>query len=333
LKRVCWTWRRTHANTAHNVGDSGGASGLVVSDGLSPTQANTLDTIPDTKLTGATTGAMASETSDAVAGSTGIVETVGAAIVAADAELASAAAEFVTALIANWADGAVAAAAGDFGARTEVVSVESELSRCGVDVASGSEFPADSGDVSDAGLGAGSGAGDGVGSTVGTLTPASTSGDASAPSVELPTDDASGVVSSTAGCAPLPASSVLVSAPPELWTTPGSDAAEEPDDADDWEVPGPVTPAPADVASGDDGPAVDDEFGEMESVESEVELDSDGSAHAVPCPVVTATPTPRAIASAPTRPTYLAKADSTTRDGEGLSVRPLEGWEKKSVAD
>jgi hypothetical protein len=276
---------------------------------------------------------MASETSDAVAGSTGSVETVGAAIVATDVELASAAAEFVTAPVASWADGAVAAAAGDFCARTEVVSVESELSRCGVDVASGPEFPAVADDVSDAELGVGSGAGEGVGSTVGTLTPGSTSGDASAPSVEMRTDDASGVVSSAAGCAPLPVSSALVSAPPELWTTPGSDAAEEPDDADDWEVPGPVAPAPADVVSGDDGPAVDGECGDVESADSEVEFDSDGSAHAVPCPVVTATPTPRAIASTPTRPTYLAKADSTTPDGEGLSVRPLEGWEKKKVAD
>ena len=37
MNRVCWNWRRTHANTTHGVGGSTGASGSEVSVGDSPT--------------------------------------------------------------------------------------------------------------------------------------------------------------------------------------------------------------------------------------------------------------------------------------------------------
>ena len=68
-------------------------------------------------------------------------------------------------------------------------------------------------------------------------------------------------------------------------------AASSPDGPDDWE-----------------DPAVLDD-GDEESDESADELDepgSVGSAHATPGVVATATPTPKATAKPPTRPTYLA---------------------------
>ena len=50
-----------------------------------------------------------------------------------------------------------------------------------------------------------------------------------------------------------------------------------------------------------------DELGESDDEELDGELASDGSASATPGVVATAAPTPRAIANAPTRPTYLTQ--------------------------
>ena len=62
-------------------------------------------------------------------------------------------------------------------------------------------------------------------------------------------------------------------------------------------------PAERDVESDPDDA---DEFADDDPVGKDERFESDGWAHATPCPVTTAAPTPRATANPPTRPTYAA---------------------------
>jgi len=71
--------------------------------------------------------------------------------------------------------------------------------------------------------------------------------------------------------------------------------------------------APADACV--DADAEDSAEPEESDVESDLGdadelVESDVSAHATPCPVTTAAPTPKATASPPTRPTYAAALNS-----------------------
>jgi hypothetical protein len=100
----------------------------------------------------------------------------------------------------------------------------------------------------------------------------------------------------------------------------GSDESEVPDDGDCGSDPTDDEGEPFDEPEDFDEPEGDeseDDDGELLEDDSADELDepeSEGSAHATPGVVATATPTPNATAKPPTRPTYLAYPITTTSE-------------------
>jgi hypothetical protein len=87
--------------------------------------------------------------------------------------------------------------------------------------------------------------------------------------------------------------------------SPIGSAPPSPADPEDWDdsVEADGEAEPVDES---DEEEVEEEEDDDESDDELVDPDSDGSAHATPGVVATATPTPKATAKPPTRPTYFA---------------------------
>jgi hypothetical protein len=310
-------WRRHHAHTAHNAGDSTGAVGELMASGARPTHANTFDTTPFTADAGAA-GALARLACGATTADCGesvLAATAGGGGAARCTDASLSGASLTTDRVGcgdSVGDGALLSAADGVSATPlggAVVVNDDRFGFLGVGADAGDDQSVPdllTGVVPMAAVVSLAGV---VGSGVPGAEAVVGSGPESAPAEEslVPNVDVCG-------------------APEKLNTTFGPDSLTVDDDSDDESVDDTDVFDDADVLGDEESadtepdPTSDDdesddvwdvdvdseEDADEESAAELDELESDGSANATPGVVATATPTPKATANPPTRPIYLA---------------------------